>query len=608
MSEERVYSSPSASPSKDMVSELESGIDNAGNDDGAKPAQAGANSSARRIIILLCFILISIFFGLAVRCFYLQYLRANHYSLLSMEQQKSYLIEKPQRGVILDCRGRVLAASSRIQSIFAEPRIINDPERTAAALAPIVNMGAGEIIVAITSSKNPGFVKIKTGAEPDECNAAAKIPGIGVQSDWRRYYPTGPLACHIVGFTGSENHGLSGLELQYDKDLTGSPRRDVLLADVYRRPFRLKEQDGVLNDGAGIILTVDAAIQQFARSELLKQYESYQAASAVAIVAEPKSGAILAMVSLPDYDPAAAGSADPNKWRNRTIVDQFEPGSIIKPFVAAIALDTGVVTTSEKIFCEYGNYHGKGFGQIGEYGSHRFGELTIREILAESSNIGMAKIGQKLGKDRLYNGLHFLGFGKRTGIELPGEAEGSLSAPGSWTGYSVTRIPFGQEIATTAIQLMRAFCIISNGGHAVQPYLVRAMVDSNGNITKISRPPPQAGFIVKPETAQWIVREALADAVNEGTGKVAKLKKWQVFGKTGTANISEKNQKGYSEGAYVASFMAGAPVENPRVVVLVSICRPNSRLGKGYTGGKVAAPVAASILEKTLNYLENQQQ
>ena len=556
-----------------------------------------------RTTIFFLLLVIVVFLSLAGRCFYLQHLRSDHYYSISIKQQQKQVIQKPQRGVIVDCRGRKLAASNKIQIIFAEPRIIEDPKTTSVKLAPIVNMGAHEICKLIYESKNPGFVKIKAGAAADECARAGTIYGIGVQSDWQRHYPVGPVAAHIVGFTSVDNRGLGGIELQYDKELGGSPGQNILFADAHRRSIRLKQQTGRLCDGVGIILTIDATIQQFARAELLKQYESYEAESAVAIVAEPKTGAILAMVSLPDFNPDNISSADPNSFRNRVTNDQFEPGSILKPIAAAIALDAEVVNKNEKIFCENGNYHGKGFGQIGEYGNHRFGNLSVREILVKSSNIGMAKIGQRLGKEKLYEGLKLFGFGEKTGVDLPGEAEGLLRPAQKWTGYSVTRIPFGQEISVTAIQLIRAFCILANGGHTVRPYVVRAVVDNDGEIVKLKRPPPAVGFVIEPQVAEWIVTEAMVGVVNEGTGKKARLEKWQVFGKTGTANIAKSDERGYSESEYIASFIAGAPAKDPAVVVLVSIRKPNIELGKGYTGGTVAAPVAAKILEKTLNYL-----
>jgi len=548
-------------------------------------------------------LLIGSFLALGGRCFYIQFFRNEHYIDACLRQQRAYKRQQPQRGVILDCRARVLAASNEIQNIFAEPRAIKDAKTTSTELSQIVDMGAHEICKLIMESGNPGFVRVKMDADARQCSTASRIRGIGVQSDWQRHYPMGRLVANVVGFTDPYNRGLEGIEFKYDKELSGSDARNIFFADIRRRPIRLKQQDGVLTNGVGIILTIDATIQQFARDELVKQYESYQAESAVAIVVEPKTGAILAMVSLPDFDPADVRTADPNNFRSRAITDWFEPGSIIKPMVAAIALDAGVVNKTEKIFCENGSYSGRGFGRIGEY-RRGFGDLTLREILVESSNIGMAKIGQRLGKERLYNGLKLFGFGRKAGIELPGEVDGLLRPAHEWTGYSVTRIPFGQEICVTAVQLIRAFCILANEGRQVRPFLVKAIVDNNGKITKLNRPPPPVGYVVRPEVAKWIVTDALTGVVNEGTGKRAKLQKWQVFGKTGTANIARSDIRGYSDSDYVASFIAGAPAEDPAVLVLVSIRKPNRALGKGYTGGVVASPVAARIVEKTLNYLE----
>ena len=576
-----------------------------------------------RITIFFSLLLIGAFLALAGRCFYLQFLKGDHYISACLKQQQGRFAQMPRRGVILDRRGRVLAASNRIQTIKAEPRIVKDAKSTSARLSTIVDMGAHDICKLIVESKNLGYVKIKAGAEPNECDAARRISNaVGVESNWRRYYPMGRLAAHAVGFTSLDNRGLAGIELQYDQKLSGSGGQNIFLADVRRRPIRLISESWAVNresnhepqatnhesqDGAGIILTLDAAIQQFARDELVKQYESYQAASAVAIVAEPKTGAILALVSLPDFEPGRARSTDPDYFRNRAISDEFEPGSIIKPIVAAIALDAGVVNTNEKIFCENGNYHGRGFGRIGEY-RQGFGDLTLREILIKSSNIGMAKIGQRFDRDKLYNGLKHFGFAKKVGLGLPGEADGLLWPVSKWTGYSVTRIPFGQEITVTAVQLVRAFCILANGGRVVRPYLVKAIVDARGSMlmareSEIEDRVSRLGYIVKPQVAKWIVTDALVGVVNEGTGKRAKLEKWQVFGKSGTANIAKSNERGYSESDYVASFVAGAPADDPAIVVLVSIYKPNKKLGKGYTGGVVASPVAAKIIEKTLNYL-----
>lgn len=563
----------------------------------------------KMIVVLLSLVIVA-FFALAGRCVYLQHNLADYYAEKCMIQQRAYLPLEPQRGAILDTRGRLLAASHPIRTIFAEPRIIQDPKETATRLAPILDMGAHEICKLIVDSNNPGYVSLKKDATIAQCEAARQIYGIGIEYAWRRQYPMGRLASHIVGFTSRDNYGLAGIEYTFDRDLRGRGAKHTFLVDVKRRPLALcpgEEQDD--NDmpvhGAGIILTLDATIQQFTREALYSQYKEFEAESAVAMVADPYTGEILAMVTLPDFDPAESAriaQKQPELFTNRLLTDQYEPGSIIKPIVAAIALDTKVVNRYETIFCENGNYHGKGFGRIGEY-RRGFGDLTLREILMNSSNIGMAKIGQRLGATRLYEGLTLFGFGRKVGIELPGEAEGLLRPPSQWTGYSITRIPFGQEISVTGLQMLRAFCMLANGGHLVHPYIVKSLVRSDGMVVDMRPSTLRVGYVIKPDVAKWVVQDAMTAVVNErnGTGARAKLAKWTVFGKTGTAQIAKDGV--YLDKAYVASFIAGAPASNPRVVVLVSIRRPNVALKKGYTGGTVAAPVAAAILEKTLTYL-----
>jgi len=572
-------------------------------------ANKASDGRERVTIIVLISLVVVAFLGLGGRCYYLQYAAADHYAGLGQGQQFcSFLPLEPQRGAILDCRGRVLAASNQVRIIFADPKDIQDPKETSGVLAPILNLGGHEICRMMGESSSPRYAVLCEDAERGQCEAVQGIRGVGVRYEWRRHYPTGPLASHVVGFTGRDNRGLGGIEHRFEGELGGEGARHTFFVDVHRRPLAFRVADGtgdssVPVNGKAIILTLDATIQQFAREELLKQYESYEAEGALAMVADPHTGAILAMVSLPDFDPSDIQHANPDHFLNRALTDQYEPGSIIKPIVAAIALDTGVMNKYETIFCENGSYRGRGFGRISEY-KNGFGDLTLRGILMNSSNIGMAKIGQRLGSERLYEGLTLFGFGKKTGIDLPGEAEGLLRPPADWTGYSITRIPFGQEISVTAVQMLRGFCMLANGGRLVRPYMVKALVEPDGAMVDMRPPALRVGYVIKPEIANWVVQEAMTAVVNEGTGKRAQLERWQVFGKTGTAQLARSDGRGYEPHAYVASFICGAPAENPRVVVLVSVRRPNTQLRKGYTGGTVASPVAAAILERVMTYLE----
>jgi membrane carboxypeptidase/penicillin-binding protein PbpC len=337
----------------------------------------------------------------------------------------------------------------------------------------------------------------------------------------------------------------------------------------------------VKQEGTGS--TIDDTIQTIVHESLLKKLTEVQAESAHAVLVDPGTGAILAMDSV--------ASHKDRKAANLASSSVYEPGSVMKPLVIALALNDGVLTTTDMIDCEQGVYEGKGFGRIKEYNAHGFGMLTAKEILIHSSNIGVSKIGQKLGKERLYAGLQRFGFGKITGLGLPDAQAGVLKPLRSWDGYTVTRVPFGQEIAVTSLQILQAYTAFCNQGHCVPLHVDKAFRGSAEDQERI----------ISPDIADWMRKDALTAVVNEGTAQQAKLQTHQVFGKTGTAMIAQDG--GYANGAYIASFVGGAPAENPRLLVLVSIRRPDRSLGKGYSGGAVAAPVAADILDRTLAYL-----
>jgi cell division protein FtsI (penicillin-binding protein 3) len=391
------------------------------------------------------------------------------------------------------------------------------------------------------------------------------------------------------------------------------------LSDIKRRPIRVLNLTEIVpvqeTYGQGVILTLDTTIQGFVHKALEKQWREYEAESACAIVANPKTGAIWAMVSLPDYDPLGS-KADLSKQNNHAVQDWFEPGSVLKPVVVALALDKGVIKKDEKIFCEEGRfrgtYKGKSTGVITEYNDHEYGNLTAKEILIHSSNIGMAKIGMRMGGDRLYQGLRLFGFGERTGVNLPQESPGKLQNPDESVSpsYAVARLPFGQGgICVSAVQLIRAFSVLANQGRMVQPHVIQAFVGADGMPQRRHSGyeiASQVGYIIDPDIAKYMVEDALTAVINDpqGTGKKASLKRWQVFGKTGTAQIARSDGRGYEENAFIASFLGGAPAEDPAVVVLVSMRHPNRKLGKGYTGGTVSGPVVAEILDRTLTYLD----
>jgi stage V sporulation protein D (sporulation-specific penicillin-binding protein) len=557
-------------------------------------------------IILVGLALITSMGLLGWRLYYLQVEKANFYIETSRRQQNLTIIQPAQRGSIFDSRGSVLAASNTTDEVFIEPRRLKNPDdikETAMVLQDILHLPGPEICRMVYESKNPGYVKIQSGIDTAQRKAIfqSRIPGVGIQNQWIRYYPMGTLTSHVVGFLGADGRGLAGLEQKYGEILQGREGKEVYLVDVARRPIGYRpDLYTPPYHGQNLILTIDSTLQQYVRAALLKQMKEYDAESAIGILMDPKTGGVLAMVSLPDFDPERFNTEKPEQLKNRILTDPYEPGSIIKPIVAAIALDCGSIGYNDVFNCEDG-YWGK--YRIGEFGNHRYGNFTVREILIHSSNVGMAKIGLKMGQKNLYEGLKLFGMGQKTGIDLPAEDPGLLYPTSKWSGYSVTRIPFGHEILVNALQITRAYCVLANGGSQVCPHVVKAVVDSQGQITELYQSVENTGIIIKPAVARWIVQKALVGVVNEGTGDKAKLENVQTWGKTGTANIALPGG-GYDTSNYVASFVGGAPAENPRVVVMVSIRKPNRALNKGYSGGRVAAPVAGEILKQVLPYLE----
>ncbi|MCF7974232.1 MAG: penicillin-binding protein 2 [Phycisphaerae bacterium] len=587
---------------------------------GRKKKSLKAEPGPRRkaIVGLMCLVM-GMFVGLGARCYYIQVERHEHYVDVSLVQQRTRTPQQGPRGAILDARLNILAAANQTRVIFADPQIIERPIETASALAEILGMDAGEIAQTIVKNRHKQYMVIKTEATQAQCNAVVKFRGIGVELQWQRYYPMGPLTSHVVGYVGREGYGQAGLELVYNKELAGESQDQYFLSDIKRRPISVLNQSEMIpvqeTYGQGMILTLDTTIQGFVHKALEKQWREYQAESACAIVANPRTGAILAMVSLPDYDPSASKD-DLARQQNHAVQDWFEPGSVLKPIVVALALDEGVIKKHEKIYCEMGRfkgtYKGRNTGPITEYNDHTYPDLTAKEILIHSSNIGMAKIGIRMGGDRLYKGLRLFGFGQRTGVNLPQESPGVLKNPDESVspGYAVARLPFGQGgICVSAVQLIRAFSVLANEGRMVQPHVIQAFVGTDGLPQRRHSGyeiASQVGYIIDPDIAKYLVQDALVAVINhpEGTGRKAALKRWQVFGKTGTAQIARSDGAGYEENAFMASFIGGAPAEDPAVVVLVTIRHPNRKLNKGYTGGTVSGPVVAEILDRTLTYLD----
>jgi cell division protein FtsI/penicillin-binding protein 2 len=563
------------------------------------PEPRGRPRTAEVLIVLVAVGLL----GLLGRLAYIQGAMRPRLEPIVARQQKGQHSLPARRGMILDRRGRILAGSDEAQTVYADPTLIDDLYATAERVAPILDMTAAEVVERIQQAvkKRPGTRYVRLKRHVDEVDgqavSALRERGIDMQADSRRRYPMGSLACHILGFVGDEGHGLEGVEAQHDQLLAGHNGYVRSVNDAARRWIWLRP-DGYRppRDGRHVVLTIDATIQSIVETELADAVGKYNAPSGVAIVLAPKTGDVLGLACWPKYDPARPQDSPKGARRNQALTDPVEPGSTFKPFIAATAIHEEAVRWNENIFCENGMFM---MGRRRILDMHAYGGLPFETVIVKSSNIGMAKIGERLGNERLHAAVRNFGFGETTGIDLIGEGPGIVRRFSSWTHYSTGSIPMGQEISVTPIQLVRAFSVFANGGLLVQPRVVKSLLDVDGRVIE-DRSEPVILRRVLPEPVIRSTRSVLAKVINEGTGRRAQLERWQVIGKTGTAQIARKDGRGYERNAHVASFVCAAPAADPEVAVLVMIHRPK---GAVYTGGRVSAPAAKEIVAKSLAYL-----
>ena len=517
----------------------------------------------------------------------------------AMRQHQQILHLPARRGSILDCQGRVLAADIRCTGVFADPEILADPPTAADKLAPILAVRPEDILARIEQASAKRFVWLKRDVSKAVSRKvqALNILGISLQSYQRRIYPQAALAGHLLGFTGLDGMGLEGLERQFDPELTGRDGRQQRTTDPRRRTLWSSAKDyQPIRDGANLVLTIDSAIQQITEEQLDQACRTYRAKWGMALVMDPANGQLLALANWPAFSPAEFRTAEPEHRRNRCLTDIFEPGSTFKPFIAAKALEANLFSIDDEIFCHNGLYR---TGGRTLHDHKAYGNLSFEDVVVHSSNIGMAIVGQRLGNTRLHQAARAFGFGQKTGIGLAGESPGIVAPLDKWTSYSTTSIPMGHEISVTALQLLRAFCAFANDGLLYRPTIIREVVLPSGEVFWQNVPDTQPQRALHAQVAKLMRRQVLANVVQRGTGTQAKLFGWRVFGKTGTSQVPGPG--GYLPDAFVGSFLGGAPLDKPRVCVLVSIGEPDRTIA--YYGGTVAAPAVATILAKTLGYM-----
>ncbi len=517
------------------------------------------------------------------------------YQDLAIENHLRRIELPPRRGTITDASGTTLAQTKIINDVYLDCRRLKDPEETLGKIAQVLDLPVTQLTQNFDPKKGYWLLK----KEVDETTVSSlrdlKVPDLIYEEKPIRGYPNGSHASHIIGFLGANGRGASGVERQMDSYLRGIPGELWIEKDVRGREiaaYRRKDQPPI--NGMSVALTIDLSIQHIVEDGLDKLVQKYQPEGAFVIVMRPRTGEILAMANRPTFDPNQRGNAKPEQMRNRCLTDAFEPGSTFKVVSIAAALNEGIVTLGTQIFCENGQFY---YGGYTLHDHEKFGWTSVSDVIAHSINIGTVKIALNLGQERLYPYLNAFGFGRQTGL-MPGQSEstGILRPLNKWSKISIARVPIGQGVAATPIQLISAISAIANGGTLMTPRLVKQVNDPEGHLVEMYSP-HLVRQVVAPSTAR-MMSKALTNVVTEGTAQAAAVPGFTVAGKTGT---SQKFINGeYSKTKYVASFIGYLPEENPQFVMLVMVDAPNT---KQYYGGQVAAPAFAEMSKQIIQCL-----
>ncbi len=532
--------------------------------------------------------------AVGVRAGYLQLLRGQWLSSQAVGQVEERVTLQGKRGTIYDTRHQPMAVSLETPSVAAYPGAVQDKPAAAARLARILKLDPGKVLGKLKSPRH--FVWLKRQASPREADAvrALKLAGIDFIPEHSRFYPNKSLSAQVLGFTGIDGHGLEGLEFYYDRQLKGGVHNITVMKDALGRGFDAGQMAGLRRSGNNLVLTIDRHIQYIAEEALAQAVESHEAQSGMAIVMDPGTGAVLALAHYPLFNPNTYAKFDRSVWRNRAITDPFEPGSTMKIFSAAAALESGSSTPSTIYYCENGSY-AIGSHTINDTKSH--GWLSLQQIVKYSSNIGAVKVAEQMGAKTLHQRLVEFGFGRRTRIDCPGESPGALSHYKHWTAVDTGAIAFGQGVSVTGMQLVTAVAALANNGLMMRPHILQAITDTSGRPLRTVEPEP-VGQVISAATARSVRRIMHTVITEGGTGVNADLDGYSVGGKTGTAQKIDKTGN-YAAHRYVASFVGFAPTERPALAVLVVVDEPKGQ----YYGGIVAAPAFRQIVKETLSYL-----
>ena len=490
------------------------------------------------------------------------------------------------RGMLLDRNGEPLAISTPTQSAWVRPDIFTrERARWSEVTAPL-GVSVEQLDALVTPRLKRRFVYVRRQMDPAASAAVMKLglSGLEMQTEYRRYYPNAEMAAHVVGFTNVDDQGQEGAELSFDTSLRGEPGLRRVIKDNRGRIVEDVERLRPVRAGQDLYLSIDQRVQYVAYRELKAAVFTHKARAGTVVILDPWTGEILALVNQPSFNPNNRDDYQVERYRNRAVTDLFEPGSTIKPFTVAIALESGLYSPDSPIETA------PGFFKVGRHtvrDIHNYGTLDVAGVIAKSSNVGASKIALSLEPERLWHGFYSFGFGSQSAIELPGETLGRLNDYGNWSEIEHATLAFGYGLSVTAVQLARAYGALANGGWLLPVSVTRA---------------PEATFsrqrVVEADTAA-MVRAMLEQVILRGTGKAAGVPGYSVAGKTGT--VHKSIETGYAEERYLSLFAGMIPARQPRLVAVVVLDEP--RDGE-YYGGRVAAPVFSAIMREATRILD----
>ncbi len=559
-----------------------------------RPEPDWRSDTTLRVLILAAVLAVA-FLGLTSRLGWLMIVKRAELAGLAERQYSRTVTLAGPRGPIVDRHGAPLATSTPAESLFAQPRVLGDPVRVAARLAPILDVPESQLHAQLTSGRS--FVWLRRKLAPAEAARVRLLhePGLGFLDEPLRLYPNRELAAHVLGFEGVDG-GLEGVERAFNEALAGTPGKAIVGKDALGREVATQRVLVPPAPGRGVRLTLDTTIQYLVEREIDAAYRRTQAKAAMAVAMDPRTGDILALAIRPAFNPNAfLDVPSRDVWRNRAVTDPFEPGSTFKVILAAAALEEGVARPDDRIWAENGQLT---IARTTIHDWKKFGWLSFGEVLQNSSNVGSMKVGLALGRDRYHRYMTAFGFGALTGVGLPGESRGVLRDPQRWSPLSLPTMSIGQEVSVTALQMLAAFGAVANGGTLMQPRLVKAEFDADGR--EVRRSEPRAvRQVVSAQTAATLTR-LLVQVVDHGTGHLAAVPGYAVAGKTGTAQKLDPATRRYSRAPGVLSFVGFVPADEPRLVMLVMLDEPRTEKW----GSEAAAPIFSAIAGPVLRHLE----